>query len=134
MEEKGTNALTNVMMHMMKSVADKPPVLDFGVINSDYSLSINTFAQAIPKEDYSVCRSVLYDPSVPLTETYLDGGHDHKGAVPYETHQHEVRLPLKMRWLKPGDKVIVAVIQNEFIVLDMVFNASYLGRKEPDWS
>ena len=129
----GTNQLTNTLTGMMKSIADKPPVLQFGIINSDYSLSINGYKCPIPKNEYSVCRSLLYNPAVPLTETYTDGGHTHYDVVPYETHKHQVKLPAKMRWLRPGDKVLVAIIGNEFVVIDMVFNAQYLGSGEPSW-
>ena len=130
----GATALTNTLHGMIKSMTDKPPVLDFGIINADYSLKINTFGKPIPKNEYSVCRQLLYNPSVPLTATYVDGEHDHYGAVEREPHQHEVKLPKKMRWLKPGDKVLVAIIQNEFVVVDIVYNAQYLGAKEPAWT
>lgn len=130
----GANALTNTLSSMMKGIANKPPQIDFGLINSDYSLTCNSFPRPIPKSAYSVCRSLLYDQSVPLTETYVDGGHDHEEQVPYETHQHKVKLPKKMRRLKPGDKVLVAIIQNEFVVIDIVYNAKYLGAGEPPWS
>ena len=130
----GATALTNTLHSMIHSIADKPPTIDFGKINADYSLTTNTFPKPIPKNEYSVCRQLLYDPSVPLTETYVDGNHDHYGAVEREPHMHEVKLPKKMRWLKPGDKVLVAIIGNEFVVVDVVYNASYLGVKEPAWS
>lgn len=129
----GASQLTNTLTRMMRSISDKPPALDFGVINGDYSLSTNLFRQAIPKSEYSVCRQLLYDPSVPLTKTYTDGEHGHPEAGPPGTHSHEVRLPAKMRWLKPGDKVLVAWIQNEAVVIDIVYNAGYLGSGEPGW-
>lgn len=130
----GATALTNTLHGMIKSMTDKPPVLDFGIINADYSLKINTFGKPIPKNEYSVCRQLLYDPSEPLTVTYVDGEHGHPDASPPGTHQHEVKLPKKMRRLKPGDKVLVAIIQNEFVVVDIVYNAQYLGAKEPAWT
>lgn len=129
----GINQLTGTLTGMMKGIADKPPVLQFGIINSDYSLSINGYKCPIPKNEYSVCRSLLYSPSVPLTETYVDGGHDHYEVVPYETHRHQVKLPAKMRRLKPKDKVLVAIIGNEFVVVDRVYSAEWLGKSEPPW-
>ncbi|MBQ4494576.1 MAG: hypothetical protein II968_02305 [Selenomonadaceae bacterium] len=132
--QPGTNELTNTLTGMIKGIANQPPVIQFGIINSDYSLSINGYKCPIPKSEYSVCRSLLYNPAVPLTETYTDGGHTHYDVVPYETHKHQVRLPKKMRWLKPWDKVLVAIIGNEFVVIDIVFNAQYLGSGEPNWS
>ena len=130
----GANKLTNTLTGMMRSIADKPPALDFGIINSDYSLSTNLFRQPIPKNEYSICRHLLYDPSVPLTETYTDGTHSHPGAGEPGLHYHEVKLPKKMRWLIPGDKVLVAWIQNEAVVIDIVYSGSHAGSGEPDWS
>ena len=130
----GATALTNTLHSMIHSIADRPPVLDFGKINADYSLTTNTFPKPIPKNEYSVCRQLLYDPNEPLTVTYIDGRHGHPEASPPGVHQHKVELPLKMRWLRPGDKVLVAIIGNEFVVVDVVYNASYLGVKEPVWS
>lgn len=129
----GANALTNTLHVMMKSIADKPPQLDFGIINSDYSLTTNSFPCPIPQNEYSVCRSLLYDPSVPLTKTYTDGEHGHPDASPPGTHYHEVRLPKKMYWVRPGQKVLVAWIQNEAVVIDIVYDAKYLGKGEPKW-
>lgn len=137
----GTNKLANTLKGMMHGVAqaDNPPSLDFGTINSDYSLTTNRFRQPIPKTEYSVCRSLLYNPKVPLTETYNDGKHVHGCGGPCEwpaptgDHVHEVRLPTKMRWLKPGDKVLVAWVQNEAVVIDIVYDAKYLGSGEPKW-
>lgn len=130
----GAAALTNTLHHMIHSISDCPPTIDFGKINADYSLTLNTFPKPVPKNEYSVCRQLLYDPSEPLTETYVDGEHDHYGAVEREPHMHEVKLPKKMRWLKPNDKVLVAIIGNEFVVVDIVYNAQYLGVKEPAWT
>lgn len=129
----GANSLTNMLAAMMRGIADKPPQLDFGIINSDYSLTTNSFPCPIPKEKYSVCRQLLYDPKVPLTETYVDGEHGHPDASPPGLHFHEVRLPKKMYWVRPGQKVLVAIIQNEFIVIDIVYDAKWLGDREPPW-
>ncbi len=129
----GANSLTNILLAMMRGIADKPPQLDFGIINSDYSLTTNSFPRPIPKEEYSVCRQLLYDPSVPLTETYVDGRHGHPDASPPGLHFHEVKLPRKMYWVRPSQKVLVAIIQNEFVVIDIVYDAKWLGDKEPPW-
>lgn len=131
----GANKLACTLTGMIGSIAGEKSKaqIDIGIINSDYSLTTNSFPKPIPKDSYNVCRQLLYDPSVPLTETYVDGGHDHFGAVPYETHSHKVKLPKKMRWLKPGDKVLVAIVQNEFVVVDIIYDAKWLGDSEPAW-
>lgn len=125
MRESGTSKLTGTLQSMMKSIADKPPQLDFGIINADYSLTINTFRAPVPVDSYNVCRQLLYDPEVALTITSSDGHH---------VHAHEVILPEKMRRLKPGDKVLVAIISNELVVIDKVYNSNWLIKSEPNWS
>ena len=131
----GANALTNTLSGMMRGIAGEmsKPQLSFGIINADYSLTCNSFPCPIPVTDYSVCRQLLYDPQVPLTETYMDGFHDHYDVVPTEPHQHKVKLPKKMRRLKPGDKILVAIIGNEFVVIDKIYSGKWLVEGEPPW-
>ena len=135
MSEKGNpgiNSLTNVFSGMIKAQTDTPPVLDFGIINADYSLTTNSFRQPIPKDEYSVCRSVTYNPKVPLTETYDDGEHKHPEATsPNSSHVHKVKLPEKMTWLQAGDEVLVAWVNHEAVVIDIIYNAATIGDEEP---
>ena len=153
----GANSLTRTLGSMMRGISDKPPSLDFGKINDDFSLTVNSFPQPVPKDSYSVCRSVIYSPAYPLTEDVQgepkrkpdgtkieipDGMHTHACGCPMCTwdeptgaHWHWVELPVKMRRLQPGDKVLVAIVQNEFIVIDIVYDAKYLGTDdEPEWT
>ena len=149
----GANNLTRIFRNIARGIADKPPQLDFGKINADMSLTTNLFPQPIPCDEYSVCRSVLYSDAYPLTEdmagfseptkiTVPDGAHIHICNSPYcpwgapsGQHWHWVSLPKKMRRLKPGDKVLVAWIQNEAVVIDIVYSAKYLrDDTEPVWT
>lgn len=132
--KSGSTALTNTLHSMIKGMTDKPPVLDFGAILGDYSLKINSFSKPVPVDSYSVCRQLLYDLNVPLTETYVDGEHTHPSIPLSGSHSHKVKLPKKMRRLKPGDKVLVAIVQNEFIVVDIVYDAKWLTIGEPNWT
>ena len=117
----GANKLTAALASMIDQKGNKPLVLDFGIILGDYSLKTNTFPIPIPKSDYSVCRAITYDPSVPLTQTYCDGAHGHPDAGFAGSHIHNVRLPEKMYWIRPGDKVLVAWVQDEACVVDIVY-------------
>lgn len=118
-----------------------PLVIDFGVIQSDMSLKTNTYAKPIPRTDYSVCRQLTLGPTwAHLTYTIGagkpndgthshgssgthgghsggDGSHQHKDEGP---HVHDVLIPEKMRSIKPGDRVLVAWVQNEAVVIDIV--------------
>ena len=123
----GASKLTAALLSMIDQKGDKPLVLDFGIILGDYSLKTNTFPIPIPKSDYSVCRAITYDPGVPLTQTYCDGAHGHPDAGFAGSHVHNVRLPEKMYWVRPGDKVLVAWVQDEACVIDIVFRGDVVG-------
>ena len=123
----GANKLTAALASMIDKKGDKPLVLDFGIILGDYSLKTNTFPIPIPKSDYSVCRAIIYDPGVPLTQTYCDGAHGHPDAGFAGSHFHNVRLPEKMYWIRPGDKVLVAWVQDEACVVDIVYRGDIVG-------
>jgi len=123
----GASKLTATLVSMIDQKGDKPLVLDFGIILGDYSLKTNTFPLPIPKSDYSVCRAITYDPGVPLTQTYCDGAHGHPDAGFAGSHVHNVRLPEKMYWIRPGDKVLVAWVQDEACVIDIVFRGDVVG-------
>ena len=123
----GANKLTAALADMIDKKDDKPLVLDFGIILGDYSLKTNTFPIPIPKSDYSVCRAITYDPGVPLTQTYCDGAHGHPDAGFAGSHVHNVRLPEKMYWIRPGDKVLVAWVQDEACIIDIVYRGDIVG-------
>ena len=50
----GANKLARTLSNRMKNESKSSLVLDFGSINSDYSLTTNTFPVKIPKKDYTV--------------------------------------------------------------------------------
>ena len=134
----GLNKLGKVLQQRMAENTVAPLVLDFGEIQGDYSLLTNTYPIPIPKTDYMVCRQLtLGDTGSKLSETETDGSHDvysdpypepgythiGKGA----NHKHDVLIPEKMRWLKPGDRVLVAWVQNDAVVIDVILSATKIG-------
>ena len=130
MSEKGNpgiNKLSNTFGNMINSKTAQPPTIDFGIINADYSLTTNNFTQPIPKEDYSVCRCLTYNPAEPLTESFNDGAHSQPDAGHGGAHTHKIKLPEKMYWLQPGDRVLVAWVANEAIIIDKILSGSAVG-------
>lgn len=163
MSSNGINNLAAVLKNEMNKVCEKPLVLDFGVIQEDYSLKTNTFPIAIPASDYSVCRSVSWNPAKPMTMTwwadeapFVEGweeedwsdkgwhgrispdedlhnpplesaAHNHgpkgESGVDCGKHYHDVYLPAKMRRIKPDDRVLVAWVGVDAVVIDIIFNA-----------
>ena len=111
----GTAKLATVLSQRMKRESESPLALDFGEIQANYSLVTNTFPVPIPKGDYSVCRHVGG-----LSFTILEGGHvGHEGQTSTHNtggHTHTVKPPS----IKPGDRVLVAWVQSEAVVIDII--------------
>jgi len=150
MADEGINKLANIMRQRMQREREAygSLVLDFGVIQDDYSLITNTYPVPIPKADYLVLRQLtLGDTGEVLTKTQSpgyprDGTHSHTGSGHHEghiegdgshehldeaPHIHDVLIPKKMRWLKPGDRVLVAWVQHDAVVLDIIRPATDIG-------
>lgn len=116
----GTSKLAMVLSKRMKKETESPLVLDFGEILINYSLLTNTFPIPIPKGDYSVCRSingyVLWTSETSWIGHKKDDKHIHSNPSKVEEHSHDMPLPK----LKPGDRVLVAWVQNEAVVVDVI--------------
>ena len=151
MEFEGVNKLARVMQKRMQDVGARPLVLDFGSIQADYSLVTNTFPVPIPKSDYMVCRRVgLGVERAVLGVTAPAGGHTHTGGSHTHSggehgghtsgsgshshdggehshtvadHTHDVLISGDMASIKPGDRVLVAWIGNDAVVVDVVIPA-----------
>ena len=116
----------------MKKEGESPLCLDFGEIQANGSLITNTFPVSIPKGQYCVCRQLTFGTvGGELTKTENDGSHSHNednsGDNLHENnkgiHQHTVLIPEKMRSLQAGDRVLVAWVQNEAVVIDIIINS-----------
>lgn len=118
----GINRLARVLDSRMTQRLQRPDVLELGTIQSDMSLKLDRFPIPIPKEDYLVCRTLTLPD--PLTET--DGGwNDEEFTDPFEPevqHWHKIKRPPELAPLKPGDRVLVAWVNNgtDPVVIDVV--------------
>lgn len=141
-ELEGVNSLARVLTGQMKKTGESPLVLDFGIVQGDYSLKTNTFPLPIPKTDYLICRNLTRGVTGDvLTQTKQgqgnhphgssgshgghdggDGAHGHPGSE--GIHVHDVLLPENMRSVKPGDRVLVAWVGHDAVVMDIIYNAS----------
>lgn len=110
----GTNKLANVLTGRMKKENAAPLVLDFGEIQEDGSLVTNTFPQPVPKGDYSILRQLTLGG---IGEMFTSTGNDGLD------HVHTVVIPEKMRRVAPGDRVLVAWVQSEAVVVDLVMGS-----------
>ena len=152
--DEGVARLASVFHAHVSQVADVKTGslgLDFGEIQPDYSLVTNSFPKPLKKEEYTVCRQLtLGETDTHLTFTIpegnpKDGTHNHGSSGTHGghlggtgahvhtqegSHVHDVLIPEKMRWLKPGDRVLVAWVGKEgkeAVVIDIVLPATVLG-------
>ena len=125
MGNEGINKLAGVLQSRMKQLGTKPQTLDFGTIQEDMSLITNRFPQAIPKNDYMVCRQLtIGETGKYLTETHvlMDGEHSHPKIGISGAHEHDIKIPETMRKLKPGDRVLVAWVGDDPCIIDIVLS------------
>ena len=112
----GVSKLGKVLSQRMAKQGESGLILDYGSIEGDYSLKTNTFPIPIPQGDYTVCRCAG-------GLSFEIGGGQHSGHESGNgTHGHQVSLPA----IKPGDRVLIAWVQNEVTVIDVIAPASAL--------
>lgn len=150
---QGMNKLARAIQERMNrnQDANSALVLDFGTIQKDMSLKTNTFAVPIPQADYHVARHLTLGPTGShLTYTIGagssgDGTHNHGSSGSHThagcgygsghsggehvhnnegPHVHDVLVPEKMRSIKPGDRVLVAWVQSEAVVIDVILRGT----------
>lgn len=103
----GFNDLALVIQKRIGKVSENPPVLDFGVINPDWSLRTNGYPIDIPANDYLICNSLLEHDCICESAIVGDhGGHIHGVAV--------------KRRFNSGVRVLVAWIGNDAVVVDII--------------
>lgn len=107
----GTAKLAGVLSERMKKENESPLALDFGEIQSNGSLKTNTFPVPIPKGDYTICRTVAGLTLSTSSQSWLN-----KAPSGVPLHSHSVEVPA----VKPGDRVLVAWIQSEAVVIDVI--------------
>lgn len=119
----GLSKLAGVFDKLAERHEDHSLVLDFGTISGDYSLITTNFPIPIPKKDYLVCRHLRAVPEKDMWETKGAGTHSHPGSeggnAGWHTHKfqpHEV--------LDKGDRVLVAWVQNDPVVIDVIVHAN----------
>lgn len=142
------------MSQTVKKGTSLPP-LELGTITANMSLQVDGLPA--PLTNYMVCRQLTLGPTnAVLTKTKKDGSHlvaidgldfqmntvgknengiyfkegsdvSLNGSIDGSSHVHEVLIPEKMRYLQPGDRVLVAWASSIPIVVDIVYDKSEMG-------
>lgn len=119
MADEGMNRLANVLHRRIAGHRDAYAdlVIDTGTIQGDMSLLTDSYPIPIPKTDYFVNQLLtLGNTGSYLTVTATEG-----------VHRHTVLTPEKMRWLKPGDRVLVAWVNHDAFVIMRFVPATEIG-------
>ena len=107
----GTAKLAQVLDRRTSQKTESPLTLDFGEILANGSLKTNTFPVPIPKGDYTICRL-----AAGLTLSTSEQSWLNKAPSGVPLHSHSVTIPE----VKAGDRVLVAWIQSEAVVIDVI--------------
>lgn len=105
-KNSGVNKLANVLSRRMEKEKESPLCLDFGEIQENGSLLTHTFPIPIPKGQYSVLRSLTLGKTGECLTCTSE-----------EPPQHTILIPETMRSITVGDRVLVAWVQNEAVVI-----------------
>lgn len=113
----GASKLAGVLKGMARRSTEIPLALDFGGIQNDGSLLTNSFPVPIPKSDYQICRYLTYPGNENNTTSGASVG-DHG------SHTHSVSVVRdKDRKIKAGDRVLVAWVGDDAVVIDIIVPA-----------
>ena len=112
-EQQALRKMGAALIEKMRQISDRPNVLDFGSILADFSLQTNRCPVPIPKGDYFICRMAALPDGNSWAVTELADG-----------HSHQVALPKSLGALCPGDRVLVAWVEDDAVVIDKFMPAT----------
>lgn len=131
--ESSIEKLGNILAGFVREsqAARQRMLLELGSINADGSLSVDSLAQSIPKGEYmlglhltSLVDSALQTYSA--THTHSGGAHAQmsgSGAHSHDGGAHTHGIPQTMRGTKAGDRVLIAWVGVEPIVVAIVVSS-----------
>lgn len=117
------------------SNAAVPTTLELGRINGDMSLTVDSLSNTIPKGSYMVSLWLTHDTYFTYNELnsstkkpHIHTGED--GHIHDKDGLHDHRAPSVFRGLEPGDRVLVAWVGSEPIVLTVVTSSNTITRND----
>ena len=126
--------LGNVLDGRMKNTSNAavPVSIELGTINSNMSLTVYSIPSQIPPEEYMISFHLSHENYYTYNELnssagaphhHAGGEHAQEGGSGSHTHDdglHDHRVPSVFRRLQPGDRVLVAWVGFEPIIIDIV--------------
>lgn len=117
-----------------------PTTLELGTINGNLSLSVDSIGDPIPQADYMVSLHLTHNDyrTEETTHTHNGGSHEHGGcgfggghsggSHSHNGGSHDHRLPSTFRRLKAGDRVLVAWVGFEPVIIDIVVDGTTITK------
>ena len=124
---KEIDRLGGVLIGRMQQTAkaNDRTIMELGVINGDLSLTVDSIPANIPPKDYMVALDLTHENylTYKTTHTHSGGEHAQEGGSGSHTHTdglHDHRVPSVFRRLQPGDRVLVAWIGFQPVIISVV--------------
>ena len=103
------------MVEQMRNVmkANLGITVELGTITKNMALSVSSLGNPIPKGDYMISLHLM-QASLEIATSRVES---------LENHRHTVTIPSKLRGLNSGDRVLVAWVGTEPVVIDIVVSS-----------
>lgn len=134
MAESNLSMFFSTLSSQMQSVqkAGDTISVDLGRINPDWSLAVDRLQDTIPKGEYLLALHLTGktgEELQTLSAAHTHSGGEHaqysgSGAHSHSDGDHFHVLPEPLRGLKPGDRVLVAWVGFQAVVLDLVVSSN----------
>lgn len=118
-----------------------PVTLELGTINGSLALVTDSISDPIPQKEYMVSLHLTHETyysynelnsSAKAPHTHSGGEHSgHESGTGSHTHNdglHDHRVPSVFRRLKAGDRVLVAWVGNEPVVVDILVSGETITK------
>ena len=111
-----------------------PTTLELGTINGNLSLTVDSIGDPIPQADYMAALHLTHQDYRPEETTHTHSGGSHSqytgnGSHSHDGGSHDHRLPSTFRRLKAGDRVLVAWVGFEPVIIDIVVAGTTITKK-----
>lgn len=121
--------LGDALSDRMKATSQNtiPIVLELGLVNGDLSVSVDSLPNPIPQTDYMIALHRTHETYYTYNELYnsemvpsrsphkhIDSGHQHT-----KDGLHDHRVSSVFRRIEPGDRVLVAWVGHEPLVVEI---------------
>jgi hypothetical protein len=113
----GMSRLAQVLSQRMGEQAQRPDAMELGTIRADMSLLLDRFPIPMPRGEYLICRTLTLPNPIATTSGKSVGDHG--------IHNHTVPRPAELRALSPGDRVLVAWVNDgtDPVIVDVVVSS-----------